>query len=205
MSKYLLLFVWLILGSIGSQSLVFPQEPVCEEVLEDPFHSDVVIKPGPVARFQPEAPSGQVIAVIPQPAHLQINEGAHWLGFESWLRICVKDQALLDMRMDRRVLEVVDPLGLGMSLCTHEGGCSASITLELGGEAEVFGSEGYRLWVSEGGIEIQAAKPVGVFYGIQTLRQLLPEPVVYGTNRAYQGWSVPHVEIVDTPRFPWRG
>ncbi len=149
--------------------------------------------------------AGAGVAIIPQPAHLHVKERAHTLGFESSLRACVNDQALLDMHMDRRVLEVVDPLGLGMSLCTHVGGCSASITLELGGEAEVFGSEGYRLWVSEAGIEVQAATPVGVFYGIQTLRQLLPEPVVYGTNRSYQGWSVSHVEIVDTPRFPWRG
>ena len=36
------------------------------------------------------------------------------------------------------------------------------------------GEEGYRLVVTPAGVTIRASKPVGAFYAVQTLRQLLP-------------------------------
>ncbi len=54
------------------------------------------------------------------------------------------------------------------------------------------------------GIAIRAAGPAGLFYGAQTLRQLLP-PEIYGTQRFAKDWTVPCVEIRDLPRYGWRG
>ncbi|MBN2316124.1 MAG: family 20 glycosylhydrolase, partial [Sedimentisphaerales bacterium] len=67
------------------------------------------------------------------------------------------------------------------------------------------GDEGYELEVTEQAIKLRAAKGAGLFYGIQTLRQLLP-PAIF-TQRKVEGvqWSVPCVHIIDTPRFQWRG
>jgi hexosaminidase len=66
-------------------------------------------------------------------------------------------------------------------------------------------AEGYRLVVEPGGIRIAGGDPAGVFYGAQTLRQLLP-PDVFRAARAADGpWTVPALTVTDEPRFRWRG
>ena len=65
--------------------------------------------------------------------------------------------------------------------------------------------EAYRLIVQPEAIAITGASPAGVFYGMQTLRQLLPVQVYASTKQENVEWKVPCVEIVDQPRFGWRG
>jgi hexosaminidase len=64
-------------------------------------------------------------------------------------------------------------------------------------------SEGYTLRVGPDGISIIAATTAGVFYGLQTLRQLLPAAIENGTAPAV--WHVPCLVIDDAPRYSWRG
>ncbi|HUL43587.1 MAG TPA: family 20 glycosylhydrolase [Bacteroidota bacterium] len=67
------------------------------------------------------------------------------------------------------------------------------------------GSEGYLLDVNPRAIDLRANTSAGLFYGVQTLLQLLP-PEVFGNGAAGRvRWSVPSVSILDKPRFPWRG
>jgi hexosaminidase len=72
------------------------------------------------------------------------------------------------------------------------GGAPAPIALELGGPARL-GDEGYELTVAPSGVQLVAHAPAGLFYGVQTIRQLL------GRRR------IPAVRIRDRPRFGWRG
>jgi hexosaminidase len=67
------------------------------------------------------------------------------------------------------------------------------------------GVEGYELTVAPDSVVIRAPASAGVFYGVQSLLQLLP-PEVLGP-RPVQGvaWTAPCVFIQDAPRFPWRG
>lgn len=58
--------------------------------------------------------------------------------------------------------------------------------------------EGYLLLIDNNGITIKASNFAGVFYGVQTLSQLLE----YNSNNAT---SVPYIEIEDLPRFAYRG
>ncbi|MCR8668731.1 family 20 glycosylhydrolase [Aestuariibaculum sp. M13] len=64
--------------------------------------------------------------------------------------------------------------------------------------------EGYQLVVSSEKIEIKASDAAGYFYGVQTLRQLLP-PAIEVANSISQTWLVPGISITDEPRFSWRG
>ena len=66
------------------------------------------------------------------------------------------------------------------------------------------GAEGYGLEATAEGVEIEASTPAGLFYGVQTLRQLLPARVEYGAA-FYAPLEVPAVRIADRPRFEWRG
>lgn len=68
--------------------------------------------------------------------------------------------------------------------------------------------EGYKLNVSPKKILIEAARPVGFFYALQTLQQLFPSrAVAAGTKAAttIRQWQLPAVNIEDAPRFGWRG
>jgi hexosaminidase len=67
------------------------------------------------------------------------------------------------------------------------------------------GKEGYRLQVNQSGVQISANNPVGLFYGIQTLGQLLPKEIESKTFIAGVSWKIPFANIQDTPRFAWRG
>ena len=78
-----------------------------------------------------------------------------------------------------------------------------AIVLDLRADAAT-GAEGYRLSASSERVVISASAPAGLFYGVQTLRQLLPASVEYEAARR-RVLSVPAVEIVDAPRFAWRG
>lgn len=70
---------------------------------------------------------------------------------------------------------------------------------------EVIGNEGYQLIVKPAGISIKANKPAGLFYGVQTLLQLLPKEIESPTLIRGVKWVAPCVSITDYPRFQWRG
>jgi hexosaminidase len=61
--------------------------------------------------------------------------------------------------------------------------------------------ESYALQTAGDTIQISADEPLGALRGLETFLQLVQQ------NRApaMAGFSVPHVEIRDQPRFPWRG
>jgi hexosaminidase len=64
---------------------------------------------------------------------------------------------------------------------------------------EKLGEEGYLLSVTPFEVVMRAARPAGLFYGVQTLRQLLM------TAPGGAPLSLPFLEIIDTPRYSWRG
>ncbi|GAA2907667.1 beta-N-acetylhexosaminidase [Streptomyces mexicanus] len=66
--------------------------------------------------------------------------------------------------------------------------------------------EGYRLTVTEGSVEIRGGGPAGVFWGAQTLRQLLgPDAFRRAPVRPGAGRTLPAQVVEDAPRFRWRG
>ena len=67
------------------------------------------------------------------------------------------------------------------------------------------GEEGYILTINPSHIQIAASTSQGVFYGIQTLRQLLPNEIEDQEFVEGVEWSVPALRIIDYPRFQWRG
>ncbi|MBD3354146.1 MAG: family 20 glycosylhydrolase [Candidatus Lokiarchaeota archaeon] len=65
--------------------------------------------------------------------------------------------------------------------------------------------EGYHLNITEDKIVIKARESVGLFYGMQTLRQLLPPEIESNSPIEDIEWKIPCVSIEDYPRFKWRG
>lgn len=62
--------------------------------------------------------------------------------------------------------------------------------------------EGYHLLISPKQIVLSASAPAGIFWGIETIRQLLPPD---GAVRNSGHVEIPAADIMDHPAFPWRG
>ena len=93
--------------------------------------------------------------------------------------------------------------GLHLQPATGSAG-PQSISLEIvAGEDP----EAYELTVAPDRISIVGSGAAGLFYGFQTLRQLMPvggeyEALLFQQPRPF---AIPAVHIVDAPRFEWRG
>jgi hexosaminidase len=77
------------------------------------------------------------------------------------------------------------------------------IVLSLG-EATEIGEEGYQLDITDNTINIQAPQNAGIFYGIQSLRQLLPDRIELNEKQAGP-WLVASGTIRDYPEYGYRG
>lgn len=93
----------------------------------------------------------------------------------------------------------------GFPLSIAAKGDMNAIEFTLDPEALDLGDEGYRLVSNGDGVQIVAKKPSGAFYGLQTLRQLLPANIFSPTKVSGVDWTLPAVKIEDRPRFRWRG
>lgn len=67
------------------------------------------------------------------------------------------------------------------------------------------GQEGYELTVTSNSVVIRAPAAAGLFYGVQSLLQLMPPKIFSSSAARDTNWSVPGVRIEDRPRFQWRG
>jgi hexosaminidase len=54
-------------------------------------------------------------------------------------------------------------------------------------------------------VTARAPEAAGLFYAVQTLRQLLPAEIFRGAPSGEVDWSMPAVTVEDYPRFAWRG
>ncbi|MEO6528815.1 MAG: family 20 glycosylhydrolase, partial [Gemmatimonadaceae bacterium] len=86
-----------------------------------------------------------------------------------------------------------------------EAGVRPAIRLVLRPAGGPEADESYDLAVTSQGVQLSAARPAGLFHGIQTLRQLLPPSIESHMKLGRETWAIPAVTIQDRPRFAWRG
>jgi hexosaminidase len=95
----------------------------------------------------------------------------------------------------------------GLPLAPGAGDDGEAIRLRIDlPDAGHLGPEGYKLYVNGDDIAVHGGGAAGVFWGVQTLRQLLgPEAYRKAPVAAGRRWAVPGTFIEDAPRFSWRG
>ncbi len=139
--------------------------------------------------------------VIPRPVSAEDSEGFFTITVAT--PIIAQDKATAEAQ---KLIDVLaHAMGFRLKLASRSEPQQQVIRLELNGKLPQIGNEGYTLDVTEKSILIRANKPAGLFYGIQTLRQLLPVSVLSKTKVDGITWKVPCVNITDYPRFKWRG
>ncbi|MDQ3950669.1 MAG: beta-N-acetylhexosaminidase [Gemmatimonadota bacterium] len=143
-----------------------------------------------------------VIAIIPQPTRLTTGSGEFVVGPRTMIWTDDASAAL-----GRQLAAYLAP-GTGFALGTGVGAEVPAGSIGLRRDpslAQRLGREGYLLSVNADRVVAQAAEPAGLFYAIQTIRQLLPPEIFRSSQVAGVTWSLPAVEIEDVPRFGWRG
>lgn len=80
-----------------------------------------------------------------------------------------------------------------------------AIVLRLSENDLGLGDEGYVFTSTKKNLIIEANKLNGLFYAIQTLRQLLPAEIESANIINSVKWNIPNLEIKDKPQFSWRG
>ncbi len=152
-----------------------------------------------------EAPTrGSELAVVPRPVSLERQDGSFLIT--SAARIAVPQNDREAERVARYLSERLrTAFGLDVPVSDRPPVEAHAVILLRRSGSPSAGAEGYELSVTPAAISIEAPEAAGLFYGVQTLLQLLP-PEAYGSAGAAGGPAVvPCVRIEDRPRLPWRG
>ena len=139
------------------------------------------------------------VALIPQPVSLTATGSSFRLADDTHLYAASADATAAAEFLAACLRPAT---GLALPVMTGEPG-AGSIAFRLQDDPEL-GSEGYELTITETGITLSAPAPAGLFYGVQTLRQLLPAQIETGSRQAGP-WEIASGTIRDMPRFGYRG
>lgn len=141
--------------------------------------------------------------IIPEPVSITLHEGHFSLKPNT--SIIVEGSTAQDVaKLFTKMLNT--PTGYHLLVKESKAGNGNAIILRINKTPDaILGNEGYTLRVTSKNIIIAANQPNGVFYGIQTLMQLLPPDVESQTAIKSVKWEIPAVSIMDYPRFGWRG
>jgi len=141
--------------------------------------------------------------IIPEPVRYEAGKGFFSLSSSTNIKIASTSKELSKLAdfLESRLL-------LNKSTDNKDAGLNNkgnSILLELTQINEI-GNEGYKLIVDKKQIVISANTGKGIFYGIQTLLQLMPEEVEdRNPAKSFSSYKIPSCQILDYPRFEYRG
>jgi len=139
--------------------------------------------------------------VVPRPRKMEVRSDSEFLIDADTCIVCNSPEAGEVGEMLQRYLQPAS----GLRLSVVEGKpLPDSINLTLDASLKELGAEGYVLLSGPEGVKIKARESEGLFYGAQTLRQLLPPEIYSEKRQPGVRWGVPSVRIEDSPRFEWR-
>lgn len=173
------------------------------------FCALVAASAGCRARLEP--PAAGLLTIIPRPLQATVSGGHFLLAPGSMFLSAGVETGDADgremVRLLGSMLEWLKTLGWNEpgSPAPSTGPTPGTVLFALDpGEKQWLGDEGYTLRITADAVVLRAALPAGLFYGMQTLRQLVLGRL---DARDRMRWPValPCLDIVDRPRFSWRG
>ncbi len=134
------------------------------------------------------------INIIPQPQKVEMGKGSFVLNGK--IAVIYNDEQLKFLAdYTSATIRTLNNLQLLVKSQNGTESKSKSINLILDPKLNT-AREGYILTVSQQAISVKAGTSQGLFYGVQSLLQLIP----INSDR-----KIPALEIKDEPRFSWRG
>ncbi|GAB4239810.1 MAG: family 20 glycosylhydrolase [Acidobacteriota bacterium] len=187
---------------IPDAELILPRRP--EELRRSP--EDIVPVPTPDVRYERQSalhsvPETELPLLIPTPRQSSRRPGAASVTVTSSWTIHYAEALEFEAAYLAQALRPF--LGEEPTLVPDSDGGGGPERIVLRLEPGSGRAENYRLAIDpETGIMIAGSDPAGVFYGIQSLRALVPVEQWRRPNGAVE---LPAVTLDDGPRFPYRG
>lgn len=137
------------------------------------------------------------VNLTPAPANMTVGSGEFTIPAD--MKISTKGLTPeMETEVSRFVKSFNAATGLGISM-------NRSGQMSVGYNASV-APEGYNLNVNSRGISLTASTPDGLFYGLQTIKKMLPANVMAGKPaQKSQSYVLPEVSIQDEPAYGYRG
>src|SRR5665811_1378075 len=145
-----------------------------------------------------------IVSIIPLPENIQPGVGNFILNNSAVIELTTNDtdsRRVADFLSKK--LSVATGFVMPVKLVTTESNVSGNISMKIVLDPAL-GNEGYKLLVNSNAVFLSANKPAGLFYGMQTLMQLLPKEIESKIVVSNSKWTIPCVTITDSPRFGWR-
>jgi hexosaminidase len=161
-------------------------------------HPPVVAPQAGPATVKPQA---RVADVLPRPAVLEPRDGEFVVTPQT---VIAADRSNADVARVADMVAQYIKRASGLAMNPSSGAAASTISLSItAGE----NPEAYQITVAPDRISVVGSGPAGLFYGFQTLRQLMPvageyEALLFQQPRPF---AIPAVHIADEPRFEWRG
>ncbi|MBP3983537.1 family 20 glycosylhydrolase [Pseudoxanthomonas helianthi] len=141
-----------------------------------------------------QATTSQSLGLLPQPEHVELREGRFQPAAEASVSVSGVQGA--EARDLGELATSILHEAWDVPVKAQRGDKPATLSLQLRPDAQA-NSEGYSLEVDAQGLRLSARTAAGLFYGLQTLRQLAKP----GSREA----GIPALRIDDAPRFGYRG
>lgn len=145
-----------------------------------------------------------IVSIIPLPENIQPGVGNFILNKTAGIELTTNDtdsRRVADFLSKK--LSIATGFAMPVELVPAASNVTGNISMTIVQDATL-GSEGYKLHVNPNTISLSANKPAGLFFGMQTLMQLLPKEIESKIVITNTVWTIPSVTITDSPRFGWR-
>lgn len=152
------------------------------------------------ASAEPMKPYNKGINIIPLPKELVEMQGQYRLSPATKFVAKGKDATTIAKFMATKMRR-----STGLPLTVATAGQKNVIKLSINPKLAVGSKEGYTLVSNANGVEVVGASARGLFWGMQSLLQLLPAEIESQSVVKGMSWVVPAVRIKDEPAFPYRG
>ncbi len=156
---------------------------------------------GAIAAWTGRAASSPHLRLMPVPAHVIIGEGKLVIDGSFQVALTGYQEPRIERAVSRFLQRLRQHTGIPISdqIASDPGKATLEVRCKAAGEQiqSIKGVESYTLEVSRQKAQLNAASPVGILRGLETLLQLV--------DLDDESFGIPAVKIDDAPRFAWRG
>ncbi|WP_439182288.1 beta-N-acetylhexosaminidase [Carboxylicivirga taeanensis] len=139
----------------------------------------------------------RAVAIIPEPLQVAMSETGAF-EFSASTPVIVEDSSMLPAIS---LLGEICQIDFQTSWKVKDAAAQPAFIFAYDHQLDSLSNEGYVLNITDETVSIKAAGPQGLFYAVETIRQLLPADIKSTQNEL----SLPAGTITDRPRFEWRG